>query len=93
MGLGFAKQRKRRLAVLTFKASDSGGEGIIHLCEVDHDGPQVTGRDRVVTIRYVGTIEGMVPFCGDLGASGYGDDAGRDRSAVRVESTVANNVF
>lgn len=79
--------------VLTFKASDSGGEGVIHLCEVDHDGPQVAGRNWVVTIRRVGAIEGVMPFCGDLGASRYGYDTGRDRSAVRVQSAVANDVF
>lgn len=39
MKLEFVKQRERRQAFLTFKASDCGGEGVIHLCEVDHDGP------------------------------------------------------
>lgn len=78
---------------LTFKAGDCGGEGVIHLCEVDHDGPQVAGRDRVVAISRVGAVEGVVPFGGDLGASRYVYDAGGERSAVRVESTVADDVF
>lgn len=53
----------------------------------------MTGRDRVVTVSRVGAVEGVVPFCGDLGASRYVYDAGGERSAVRVESTVADDVF
>lgn len=80
-------------SVLTFKASDSGGEGVIDLGKVDHNRSQVTRRDRVIAISSISPIKSVMPFCGDLGTSGYGNDGGGERSAVRVESTVANNVF
>lgn len=34
-----------------------------------------------------------MPFCGDLRTSRHGDDGAGHRSAVRVDSTVANDVL
>lgn len=84
---------KRRGRVFTFKASNSGGKSVIDLCEVDHDGSQVTRGDRVIAISCISPIEGVMPFCSDLRTSRYGDDGVRQRSTVRVDSTVANDVL
>jgi len=86
------------VASLTFALADETNE---YLCKdnrckknlhVSKDWSFMRWVDRVCSISRPCASEGVMPFSGNLSASGYRNDRCRDWLVVRVDSTIANNI-